>query len=270
MKISQLFENIDLMEAIEENGNGLVAYCIVVAEEYTKMPAMDPNALDLWLRVITHNEKMLKRILKSVDIEFTDEDPYRTQKDMMYDIIKNKRLKIFKTPNDDAHPGMSARDNDIFRAVHDFLGHHLPNVKDFTQFLSKNKNMTKDDEAYKQFRFARNNFTVRGEMNTYISHGKLLPEELRPVLFTEIVGQICTYFVTGNYTVNKVGVMKGIDFKRIGLFTDSELSKRKEEYRKLLDDDSVKEFKTQLGTFNKETIKWNLLSRGEGQKNKRP
>lgn len=268
MKISTLFETMDLMEAIEENGNGLVAYCIVVAEEYIKMPDFDQEAMDAWVKVITHNEKMMKKIMKSVNVEFVDGDPYRNQKDMMYDIIKNNRLKIFKTPNDDAHPGMSGRENDILRTVHDYLGHHLPNEKEFAKFLAKN-NVKQGDDAYKKFRFSKNNFTVRGEMNTYITHGKLLPADLRPVLFTEIVGQICTYFSTGNYTVNKVGIMDGIDFKRVGLFTSSELSKRKAMYKELLDNSEVDSFKTQFGTFDKSSINWSLLSRGEGQKNKR-
>lgn len=268
MKISTLFESIDLMEAIEENGNGLVAYCIVVAEEYLKMPEFDSKALESWTKVIAHNEKMLKKIMTSVHIEFTDVNPYRTQKDMMYDIIKNNRLKIFKTEDEDAHPGMTAEENNILRAVHDFLGHHLPNEKEFAQYLLKN-NVGQNDEAYKKFRFSKNNFTVRGEMNTYITHGKLLSAELRPVLFTEIVAQICTYFATGDYTVNKVGIMDGVDFKRVGLFTDSELTRRKAKYKQLLDNDNVDTFKTAFGTFGKSKIYWNLLSRGEGQKNKR-
>jgi hypothetical protein len=89
------------------------------------------------------------------------------------------------------------------------------------------------------------------------------------VFFTEIVGQICTYFVTGNYTDNKVAIMHGIDFDNIGKFTDEELNNRKMRYKRLLDDDSVDKFKTKIGIFDKSKIRWNLLSRGEGQKRKK-
>jgi hypothetical protein len=37
----------------------------------------------------------------------------------------------------------------------------------------------------------------------------------------------------------------------------------------MLDDDGVDKFKTKVGTFDKSNIKWNLLSRGEGQKRKK-
>ena len=262
MRIDELL-NVALTEGIEVNGNEFVAYCIVVAEQYVDMPKVDPKALVLWNDVIEHNEKMLMKILKSVNIEYTSNDPYKNQNEMMYDIIVNNRLQIFKTPSDDAHPGMTAFENDIFRTVHDFIGHHLPNTKEFSKFLAKNNN--KQNDEFRNFRFKRNNFTVRGEINTYISHGKLLPEKLRPVLFTEIIGQICTYFITNNFTENKVGIMNGIDFKKIGLFTDSNLEKRKMYYIEKLNDSGVNSFKTRLGKFDKDNIRWNLLSRGEGQ-----
>jgi len=256
-----------LNEAVEVHGNELVAYCIVVAEEFKKLPYLDEDALPLWQAVAEHNNKMLSKILKKVRIEYTSRDPYKTQKDMMYDIIVNNRMKIFKTPSDESHPGLSAVENDILRTVHDFIGHHLPNEKEFAKFLAKN-NFEKNPN-YKTYRFSKNSFTVRGEMNTYLTHTKLLPKKLKPVLFTEIVGQICTYFVTNDFTDNKVAVMKGIDFDKVGMFTDKNLTIRKERYRTMLDDDSIEKFKTELGDYDKSTIRWNLLSRGEGQVRKR-
>lgn len=262
MKINDIIN-----ESIVTNGNDFVAYCIVVAEEYKELPEYDENAAELWKRVASHNEKMLAKIMKKVDIQYTDKDPYKNQKDMMYDIIVNRRMRIFKTPSDDSHPGLNAVENDILRAVHDFVGHHLPNGKKFAKFLY-NQNYEKTPE-YNRFRFDKNNFTVRGEMNTYLSHTKLLPKELKPVFFTEIVGQICTYFATGDYTNNKVAIMQGIDFDNVGKFTNDELTNRKMRYKEMLEDDGVEKFKTKLGTFDKSNIKWNLLSRGEGQKRKK-
>lgn len=263
MKINDIL----LKEAIETHGNDFVAYCIVVAEEFKELPKLDKDALSLWEEVALHNEKMLSKIFKQVSIEYTNKDPYKNQKDMMYDIIVNRRMRIFKTESDDDHPGLSAVENDILRAVHDFIGHHLPNEKEFAQFLSKN-NFNKTPE-YKDFRFSRNNFTVRGEMNTYLTHTKLLPKRLKPVFFTEIVGQICTYFVTGHYTENKVAIMQGIDFDKVGKFTSTELNNRKERYREMLDDSGIEKFHTKIGDFSKDSIRWNLLSRGEGQKRKK-
>lgn len=256
-----------LNESIVTNGNDFVAYCIVVAEEYRELPTYDEDVASLWKEVASHNEKMLGKIMKKVDIQYTSRDPYKNQKEMMYDIIVNNRMKIFKTPSDDDHPGLTGVENDILRAVHDFVGHHLPNEKEFAKMLAKD-NYEKTPN-YKDYRFSKNSFTVRGEINTYLTHTKLLPKRLKPVFFTEIVGQICTYFTTGDYTDNKVAIMKGIDFDNIGKFTDNELSNRKARYKQILDDDSVEKFKTKLGAFDKSNIKWNLLSRGEGQKRKK-
>lgn len=37
-----------LNESIKVSNEDLAAYCIVVAEEYTKMPTMDRGVLPLW------------------------------------------------------------------------------------------------------------------------------------------------------------------------------------------------------------------------------
>lgn len=255
-----------IQESIDVHGEELVAYCIVVAEQYKGMPAFDPSVVELWEQLLSHNKKMMMKILKNVSVEFTAHDPYKNQKQMMMDIIKNNRIQIFKTPNDDAHPGMSAEENDIFRFIHDYLGHYLPNEKSFAKYLAKNNINKPDDPKLNAFRFSSHNFTVRGEMNTYLSHAKILSDKVAPVLFTEIVGQICTYFATGDYTDNKVGIMQGIDFKNIGKFTDQALENRKIKYHKLLMDENIGKFRTTLGIFDKSKIRWNLLSRGEGAK----
>jgi len=257
-----------LKEAIEAHGEELVAYCIVVAEEYVKLPNLEMRALKAWEDLLEHNEKMLQKILKKVNIIYTKEDPYKNQREMMYDIIKNNTMRIFKTPSDDSHPGMTAAENDVFRALHDFVGHHLPNQKEFVKYLAKHNIKSTSDENFKKYRFNKNSFTVRGEMNTYFSHGKLLSDKVKPALFTEIVGQICTYFTTGDFTVNKVAFMDGVDYNKLGKFTDPKLTQRKEKYLELLKDDSVEKFDTELGTFSKSSIRWNLLSRGEGQTRK--
>ena len=258
-----------LKEGIVVSGNDLAAYCLVVAEEYINMPMLDKSVIGKWDELIQHNNKMLPRILSGVDIIFTATDPYPNQREMMYDILVNKRMKIFKTESDDSHIGMSASDNNTLRAVHDYLGHYKPLESSFKRFMKDANVKSTKDEKFKKLRFSKNSFTVRGEMNTYISHSKLLPDNLKPVLFTEIVGQICTYFTTGNFTDNKVGIMKGIDFDNIGFFTNRKLETRMARYSELLSDNNVSEIPTKIGKINKDTLRWNVLSRGEGQKSLR-
>ena len=158
-----------LNEAIVENGTGLVAYCIVVAEEYAKLPMVDKSKVPLWFDLVAHNSKMADKILSKLDVEFTEEDPYKTQKEMLYDIVINKKLKIFKSK--DASLVISDEENNIGRVVHDYLGHYLPNHKAFVELVSKNAVTSK---AYSEFRFKSHSFTVRGELSTYLTHSKLL------------------------------------------------------------------------------------------------
>lgn len=243
MKLEQI-----LTEGVVAHGNELLAYVIVVAEEYAYLPKVRPSDLKHWEALISHNNKMLPRIMSDVDVVFTTEDPYKNQREMMYDIIVNKRMKIYATTDDGsqegAHPGMSADDNNILRAVHDYLAHYGPNAQWFKHFLKTNNIKDVKSKKLKTVRFQRNSFTVRGEMNTFVTHAKLAPKSAAPALFTEIVGQICTYFVTNNYTENKAAVMHGIDYQNIGRFTDITLENRKLEYKAMLDDPEIKTIKT--------------------------
>lgn len=54
--------------------------------------------------------------------EFVTQDPYKNSAEVMADLRNNKRLKVFKTP-EGGHPLMTPEENDIFRAVHDAIGH---------------------------------------------------------------------------------------------------------------------------------------------------
>jgi len=265
-----------LTEAVVENGNGLVAYICVVAEEFNKLKKFNSDVEENWKSLIASDNKFLKQVLSKVSIEYVSEDPYANQREMMLDILTNNTLKVYATIDGDesqegTHPQMSNSENNIFRAVHDYVGHYAPNSKKFKKFISDNKIKSKDDSKFKSYRFDSHSFTVRGEMNTFLTHSKTVSPKAIPALFTEIIGQICTYFVTNNFTENKVDIINGIDFKNVGLFTDPTLEKRKQKYLKMLEDENVNEFKLNFGgvKINKDKIRWNLISRGEGIKNKK-
>jgi len=264
-----------IMEAVVANGNDLIAYIIVVAEEYAKLMKYNPDEAYRWDALAETDENFLKKILSKVNIEFTSDDPYPNQREMMYDIFHNNNLKIYSTLEDESqegsHPAISNKQNDKLRAVHDFMGHYLPNVKMFRKYIKQHNIKSPDDEMFKKLRFGSHSFTVRGEMNTFLSHAKTMPPEAVPALFTEIIGQICTYFVTGNYTENKADIMEGVDFKNIGNFTSPELNARKKHYSDLLSNPNVESFETKLPghPIIKDEIRWNLISHGEGVTHKR-
>lgn len=57
-------------------------------------------------------------------VQFQDQDPYASHAEMIYDVDTHRRLKIYRTSDDQAHPLLTRRQNDQFRAVHDYYGHH--------------------------------------------------------------------------------------------------------------------------------------------------
>lgn len=254
-----------LTEAIEVSGNDLAAYVMVVSEEFDRLPKFDKNEAFRWKKMVEHSKKFMPRIMSKVTIEVTEEDPYKTIQELMYDIVVNKRMKVFKTTAG-SHPGIADAENDAFRAEHDFIGHFSPNAKEFQQFLKKNNiDTTKDvKKKLKDFKPAHNSFTVRGEMSAYLTNTKIVPPDVIPALFTEVVGQISVYFVSNDFTENKVGLIKGVDYQKIGRFTDQRLADRAAKYKAMLDDPDVKKIKLKSGrTVDKSKIKWGLLSRGE-------
>lgn len=70
-------------------------------------------------------------------------------------------LKVFKTPDDFNHPLLSAEENDLFRAIHDYFGH----AKEGHQFGPK------------------------GEENAYRVHSSMFSPEARKAMATETRGQ---------------------------------------------------------------------------------
>jgi hypothetical protein len=267
MKLAELI----LKEGVRVHSYELLAYVMVVAEEFHKLPKIDPEEVWRWEALIAHDARMLPRVTGKIDVQFVDHDPYKNQRELMFDIIVNKRMQVYQTQDDGgqegSHPGMSNRENDVFRAVHDYIGHFGPNAQKVGDYIAQHNIKDKNDPEFKKLRFERNSFTVRGEMNTFVTHARLAPPESVPALFTEIVGQICTYFVTNNYTVNKVAVISGIDYKNLGNFLSSDLTARKRKYMQMLADGDVESIEIDVPgvVIDKDKIRWNLLSRGEGQ-----
>lgn len=59
-----------------------------------------------------------------ITVQFQPEDPYPDHSAMIYDVDTHRRLKIYSTADDQAHPLLTREQNNMFRAVHDFYGHH--------------------------------------------------------------------------------------------------------------------------------------------------
>lgn len=67
-----------------------------------------------------------------IRVQFVQDDPYASAREMFRDIADHSRLKIWSTPEDQAHPLLTRTQNDQFRAVHDFHGHYMSG-RDFSR-----------------------------------------------------------------------------------------------------------------------------------------
>jgi len=262
MKLSEIHE---LTEGVEVHGKNLFAYAVVVAEAYAEAPMVEDRAVDAWRKIIQSNEKLAKRAFRTLDVEYVVDDPYDNVNDVIADITINNHLYVYKTPSEDSHPNWSAHENNVFRAIHDALSHAGGNSKSFQKFLKRYAIKSSKDKRIRKFKALSHNFTVRGEMNSYNAHRQMIPPDLAGVLFTEIVGQICTYFVTGDYTNNKVAILDGFDYTHIGTV----YGKRKIRMAEILDEfenDELPYIQTKVDgiKLHKNKIRWKMLSHGTG------
>lgn len=121
-------------------------------------------------------EYMTKEL--GIKVEFVDYDPYNVpgkdggmvpdSKSMMDDVLNNKRLLVRGSAQDFAenpHPILSAEENDIFRAVHEFFGHAA----------------------------SGGTFRASGEEGAWVSHSSMFSPEARRVMTTETRGQNSFY-----------------------------------------------------------------------------
>lgn len=232
----------ELLEAVNVTGANLLAYVITVGEAYAEKPRLEPEAVPAWKAVVASNQNLMKKLQSKVKVEFTPDDPYATDKDMMQDAQKNKRLKIWTGASDD-HPVFSSADNHIFRTVHDYFAHIAKNQKTIAA--------GKDPTAA--------TFTIRGEFNAYLTHVRLAPKAAVPAFFTEILGQACYFFVAGNFPEQKVAILDGFDYYRLGV-TSGARKARVEELVGIINDRSQAVIPTKIQPIERAKINWKLLN----------
>lgn len=130
---------------------------------YEELPEVDPAAAPAYRRLAIETRAQFRFMTEElgIKVEFVDDDPYSTPQAMLRDVTKNKRLKVYKTTEDQAHPYLSNDENNMFRAVHDFFGHGG----------------------------LRTNFSRHGEEVAYFEHARMFSPEAQRALATETLGQ---------------------------------------------------------------------------------
>lgn len=204
-------------------------YIQLVAKAYNEAPDFDASVVKYWNALNSSNHLLFKRLLSKVNVIFTTndnskvgsinidgrefkvefikpEDEYKTQSEMKQSFEKTGVLKI--SIDFSNHPVFSVTDNIIFRTVHDYIAHILGN----------------------------HDFGAKGEIACYNLHAKMASKDAIPALFTEVVGQASTTIVSGDFPKQKIAILKGFDFYKVGAVEDDEYEIKNKELIKKGDD----------------------------------
>ena len=127
-------------------------------------------------------------------VKVVDHHPYDTAADLRRHI--DEKGIMFVSRADSIHPvwtgDQGAKWNVMFRLYHDFEGHY-----------SKKRN-----------------FNLRHEIASYNTHAKRVPQVCVPILFTEVVGQICCFYNSGKDNCpQKATILDDFDFINVGALT---------------------------------------------------
>jgi len=176
------FLNEKLM--LKPGPDGWDLYAQLVADAYIAAPTYEGRAASSFEAYIPFIEKMFKRIQSRVNVEFVDYHPYTSAQELRQDVSKTGTMKIATI--DGEHEIFDEITNAKFRAVHDYMSHIQAIGSRGTEF------------------------TLRGEIAAYNTHLKTTPRDAVPALFTEVIGQVCTYNITGE--IRKVLQPEGLVF----------------------------------------------------------
>ena len=188
--------------------NGWDKYCELVAEAYARAPRFDPSAASSFEAMKPFVDKMFDRIQGlGVDIQFVDDHPYTGDdavEQLRQDVKKNGVLRV--STLDAEHDIFDPATNAKFRAVHDFMSHIQRNT----------------------------GFDAQGEIASYNAHLQTVPPAAYAALFTEVVGQACSFIVNGKFPEQKIALLPGFDYERVGVvegydIVNKELVKKGEE-----------------------------------------
>ena len=167
--------------------NGWDKYCQLVAEAYAAAPAYEESAVASFEAMKPFVDKMFARIEGVIDVHFVEEHPYENAEELRQDVKKNGVLKI--STLDAEHDIFDPETNAKFRAIHDYMSHIQRNTE----------------------------FDGKGEIASYNAHLQTMPPAAYPALFTEVVGQACSFIVNGQFPEQKIALLPGFDYEKVGV-----------------------------------------------------
>lgn len=150
-----------------------------LAGAYAALPAWDDAAVPAYAAFV-HELRHQADILRAHGLRFIvqDTDPYASPADMIADVARGT-IRVLATETTGAHPYLTDADNDLFRAVHDVLGHAATG----------------------------RGFDRHGEEAAYRAHAAVFSPLARGALATETRGQNAALIATGAFQDQKVAVL---------------------------------------------------------------
>lgn len=177
---------------LKKGRNGWWKYSQLVAEAYRAAPVYDQAAEKPYMILADWLDNHFGRLKTRVKFEFVPEHVYTSAKDLRNRVQKEGVMYVSTLDAD--HPVWKGEDglitNTMFRAWHDWEGH-----------IVKGKA-----------------FSLQGEIAAYNAHAKIVPRACIPVLFTEVVGQICCFYQSGKKNCEqKAAILPGFDYINVGV-----------------------------------------------------
>ena len=180
-------------------------YASIVSEAYQARPVKDSQVIDSYKALIKSNNKWYKRLKSKIDVKVVDnynKIGYKSAEDMK-DRVEESGVMIIDERFAE-HPVLSKKQTYIFRAVHDYIVHIL----------------------------GEKPFGLKGELQAYNLHAKLIPDKAKTAIFSEVVGQVSVEISTGNFpNPQKACKLFGFDYNKVGRVNWQEYQKNfSEEY----------------------------------------
>jgi len=176
--------------------NGWDLYVKLVASAYLDAPDYESQAVVSFKAMEPFIHTMFKRISANVDIQPVDYHAYANAEELRQDVMQNGVMKVATIDFDPKEHIFDPETNMKFRAVHDYMSHIQAIGSKGTEF------------------------TLMGEITAYNTHLKTMPPASWPALFTEVVGQVCTfYYLGGEFGPQKICLLPEFDYEYIGALT---------------------------------------------------
>jgi len=186
--------------------DGWELYAKLVAKAYAEAPVFEERAKESFEALAPFYDKMHKRITrKAVKPRPVDYHPYDIGGGVEDTTSVDRLRKDYEETGgfevarvDSEHPVLSPDENVRARVVHDYMSHIQP--KHPAGFSSP----TEPGSIFQEIR-------------AYNIHLKTLPPIAVPALFTEVLGQVCHFYVTGDFIEQKVAFLDGFDYENPGI-----------------------------------------------------